>query len=113
MARGNNPNSKANLSKGQRFNSQTAKAAQTKSVVAHRQNSRLKKIASEALTDDVLTMIIMAMIKKAKNGNIAAFKALYDVMGEADRVEQKETEIRIAYLADLLPTEKPPADTQL
>jgi len=105
MARGSNPNSRANLTKGKGFCTETARKAQIKSVEAHKQNTRLQKIAYEALTDDVIIKIVKAIIKRAENGDIAAFKAICEVMGETNHNQTSSQDIRLAIVPLLPPDE--------
>lgn len=113
MARGSNPNSRANLSKGKMFDSASARKAQIKSAEAHNYNCRFREAGKEALTDDALKEIWQAMIKRAKQGNIAAFKAMFDIMGEAKQTNSDEPEIRLAFIAEMSPPESPPDDIEL
>ena len=107
MPRGENPNSRANLT--HRFTEQTARQAQKKSAATRKYNGRFREAAKEALTDDALSTMVQAMIHRAEQGNIAAFKTLFDIMGEANQAEP-EAEVRLAFLAPQDEPEQPPED---
>ena len=107
MPRGENPNSRANLT--HRFTEQTARQAQRKSAASRKYNGRFREAAKEALTDDALNTMVQAMIHRAEQGNIAAFKVLFDIMGEANKPDA-EPEIRLAFLAPKDEPEQPPED---
>lgn len=107
MPRGENPNSRANLT--HRFNEQTARKAQKKSVESHKLNNSIREAGKLALDDATLHSLWQAIIERAKQGNVTAFKTIYEVMGEAERSEP-EAEIRLAYLPPKDEPEPPPED---
>jgi len=107
MPRGDNPNSRANLT--HRFTEQTARKAQKKSAESRKLNGKFREAGKLALDDATLTKMFDAMIQRAINGNVTAFKTLYDIMGEADE-PAAEAEIRLAWLAPMSEPEQPPED---
>lgn len=105
MPRGDNPNSRANLTN--RFNEKTARKAQQKSAESRKLNSSLREACKQALDDDTLTEICQALIKRAKTGNLAAIKLIF-TMTDEPKAEPQQTEIRLAYLAQVGTPEEPP-----
>lgn len=96
MPKGSHPNSLKNLSKGNRFNKETARQAGKIGAVASNRVQAEKKTFAETLkallmielTDSsgnkVTTReaISTALIKKALSGNIAAYSEIRDTLGE-------------------------------
>ena len=81
MPRGENPNSKANLSKGKRFSEETARKAQQKSVEVKRQLKTFRELDIETTTDDERKEMLNMLKLKARRGNLKAFEIYRDTMG--------------------------------
>lgn len=81
MPRGENPNSKANLSKGKRFNGETARKAQQKSVEVKRQLRTFRELDEACTTDDERKEMLDMLKLKARRGNLKAFEIYRDTMG--------------------------------
>ncbi len=81
MARGENPNSRANLSKGKRFSEETARKAQQKSVEVKRQLKTFRELDEAHTTDEERLKMLEAVKLKAKSGNLKAFEVYRDTMG--------------------------------
>ena len=108
MPRGDHPNSKKNLQKGKPFNAETARKAQKKSAESHRYNASFRAAGKDILTDEELKKMWTAMVKRAQSGNIAAFKMLFDVMGEGAVQEHTgDAQVNLV-IQDVLPREEPP-----
>ena len=110
MPRGDNPNSRANLTN--RFNEQTARKAQKKSAKSRKLNGNFREAAKLALDDATLTEMIEAMIEQAVKGNVTAFKALYDIRGEANEPAAEADYPRIIIAARLDEPEQPEGITE-
>jgi hypothetical protein len=111
MPRGDNPNSRKNLAKGKPFTAETAREASKKGLATQKYNASFRAAGKDLLTDEEMAKMWKAMIQRAKNGNITAFKTLFEVMGEGQIIENNG-EIRIAYLVKQDPPEKPPAEIE-
>ena len=105
MPRGDNPNSRANLTN--RFNEKTARQAQQKSAESRKYNSSIREACRRAFDDDTLTEICQVLIKRAKAGNLAAIKLIF-TMTDEPKAEPQQTEIRLAFLAQAGTPEEPP-----
>ena len=81
MPRGENPNSKANLSKGKRFSGETARKAQQKSAEAKRQLRTFRELDEACTTDDERKEMLNMLKLKARRGNLKAFEIYRDTMG--------------------------------
>jgi hypothetical protein len=97
MARGDNPNSRANLVDGYRFNSETASKAAALSAEAKRtkktfreqfiveleavinQRDKNGNVISQTTVKDAITK---QMVQKALKGNTRAFELIRDTIGE-------------------------------
>lgn len=112
MPRGDNPNSRKNLThKG--FDTETARKAGQKGRATQKYNASFRAAGRDMLTDEEMAKMWKAMIARAKSGNITAFKTLFDVMGEAAQdVISKEADVNIAFLAPVSPPETPPDDIE-
>lgn len=109
MPKGSNPNSRANLKKGNRFDKESAREANKKSIATKKYNASFRAAGRDMLTDEEMQKMWKAMIARAKSGNISAFKMLFDVMGEAAQdAIAKDADVNIAYLAPVSPPESPP-----
>ena len=114
MPRGDNPNSRKNLQKGKPFTAETARIASKKGLAIQKYNASFRAAGKDLLTDEEMQKMWEAMIKRAKSGNISAFKMLFDVMGEgAQDITSKDAEVNIAFLAPVAPAEKPPENIEV
>ena len=91
-----NPNSLKNLEKGHPFNKETASIAKQKSDAKKKENKTLAQLLEIALklpdeeTGEVKEISMTnAIITKAIKGDVAAFLAIRDTMGQKP-VEQKQ-----------------------
>lgn len=100
MARGDSPNSRANLEKGKPFDKETARIAKQKSDEAKKQRKTLREELLALLEDaDTQEKVSLALIQQAKKGNTKAFEVIRDTIGEkpVDKVEQTSTNIVIDF----------------
>lgn len=81
MARGENPNSKANLAKGKRFSEETARKAQQKSLEVKRRLKTFRELDTEHTTEEERLAMLQAVKVKATHGNLKAFEIYRDTMG--------------------------------
>ena len=81
MPRGENPNSKANLSLSKGFNTETARKAQQKSVEVKRQLRTFRELDEACTTDDERKEMLNMLKLKARRGNLKAFEIYRDTMG--------------------------------
>lgn len=107
MPKGSNPNSRANLAKGNRFNNETAREAGKKGAIVSNAKQAQQRTFAETLKtllaielenskgEKVTTReaISTAIIKKALQGDRAAFAEIRDTVGEKP-IEQVETTIK-------------------
>lgn len=90
MPRGSNPNSRKNLTHPG-FSTETARKAAEKSAQTKRYNASFRAAGKDLLTDEELKKMWNAMMEKAQSGNVSAFKALFDVMGEGSTQDISES----------------------
>lgn len=97
MPRGDNPNSRANLAKGKKFNAETARIANAESLKTKRKLKTFKELDDEFTTDDERKKMMDMLKKRALQGNLKAFELYRDSMGmkPVEKVEQTTTEIVI------------------
>lgn len=104
MPKGDNPNSRRNLLKGNRFNKETASAAGKKGApISNKVQAEAKTFAEElrlllqeSLKDSngneakTQKVISIAMIKKAAKGDVRAYEVIRDTIGQkpTEKVEQ-------------------------
>lgn len=82
MARGEHPNSRANLAKGHQFNAETARKAQQKSAETKRAYKSLNADLREQCDDATIKAINERLLQMAKHGNLKAYELLRDGLGE-------------------------------
>lgn len=81
MARGENPNSRANLSLSKGFSTETARKAQQKSLEVKRQLKTFRELDTEHTTEEERLKMLAAVKLKAVHGNLKAFEIYRDTMG--------------------------------
>lgn len=82
MARGDNPNSRANLKKGKPFNAETARKAQEKSLEAKVLNKKLNDDLRERCTPERMARLNDKLLHMAERGNLKAYELVRDGLGE-------------------------------
>ena len=82
MARGEHPNSRANLAKGHPFNEETARKAQEKSAETKRVFKSLNQDLREQCDDGTIKAINERLLQMAKHGNLKAYELIRDGLGE-------------------------------
>jgi len=82
MARGEHPNSRANLAKGHQFNEETARKAQEKSAEVKRAYRSLNADLREQCDEETLRAINDRLLQMAKHGNLRAYELVRDGLGE-------------------------------
>ena len=82
MARGEHPNSRANLAKGHQFNEETARKAQEKSAEVKRAYRSLNADLREQCDDATIKAINERLLQMAKHGNLKAYELIRDGLGE-------------------------------
>ena len=82
MARGEHPNSRANLAKGHQFNEETARKAQEKSAEVKRVYRSLNADLREQCDEETLRAINDRLLQMAKHGNLRAYELVRDGLGE-------------------------------
>lgn len=115
MPRGDNPNSRKNLSKGRPFNAETAREAGRKSAesqaVAKPFAEYIKQqlnaeISSGKLTKEGLALTLLAQVK---NGNMKAWELMLKLIGEfpdesinvrIDKIDSEDTQAMLAELRE-------------
>lgn len=105
MPRGDNPNSRANL---KQISPKDAREMQKKSVESRKYKASFRAAGKDLLTDEEMAKMWKAMIARAKSGNIAAFKMLFDVMGEGVLQETTGGAKVNLVIQETLPREEPP-----
>ena len=116
MPKGSNPNSKKALAENRKktqFNGESAVKAAKKSNATKKYNASFRAAGRDMLTDASMQKMWNAMIKRAEQGNINAFKMLFDVMGEAalDLVSN-DAEVNLAFIAPVSAPETPPEEIE-
>lgn len=82
MARGQHPNSRANLSKGHPFNEETARKAGQKSQEAQAVRRSYFDVANELVTDEDRMAQIEVLKRMALKGDIKATELLLKILKE-------------------------------
>ncbi len=82
MPRGENPNSRANLAKGKKFDTETARKANKKSLETKKEYATLTEALKAQCTPEVKAQLTDMLIKRAKQGNLKAYELLRDQLGE-------------------------------
>ena len=116
MPRGDNPNSRKALEKNRKktqFSGENAVKMGAKGNATRKYNASFRAAGRDMLTDTAMQKMWSAMIKRAEQGNINAFKMLFDVMGEAtlDLITQ-DAEVNLAFIETVSTPEPPPEDIE-
>lgn len=82
MPRGDNPNSRANLSKGRPFDAETARKANEKSQEAKAINKKLNEDLKERCTPERIGKLNNKLLAMAERGNLKAYELIRDGLGE-------------------------------
>lgn len=96
MPRGSNPNSKANLSKGKRFNEETARKAGKASAKKRQEYKTFKECFKANMTDEMREELFNMLMNRARRGNLKAFELLRDSLGERPQNEIAVENVTVA-----------------